>query len=388
MVGLGEATHGSREFFLAKHRLLEFLCGELGFTTLAMEASVSAAAAVDDYVQGGPGDPAEALAGLGFWTWRTAEMLDVIDWMREHNRTAAWKVRFAGIDPQFPAASLDALRAYLSGLAASPNGSAASSDGSAASSDGGALALLDPLVPLATARLAPGRRLDREVEAAARRLEEFLATRDPDGGTALHAARAHARIVRQFADLAGRPFTDADPERTVGFARDRYLADNVDLLLADPDAKVAVWAHNGHIMRGGRCGVPVMGSHLAERHGKAYYALGLLFGRGAFRARRRGFGGRVNTDQPPVTFRVLAIRNAAMVESRLAAAHPGTYAVDLRSGPRPDAVTGWLRGDGRLRSFGAMAGRLTAAFASMPVVLGDQFDGLVYVRRTTASTPL
>jgi erythromycin esterase len=113
VIGLGEATHGSRELSLLKHRLLEFLVTELGFTVLAMEASVAAAVAVDAYVRHGEGDPAAALRGLGFWTLHTAELLAVLRWLREHNRTApaAARVSFAGIDPQYPAASLAALRA-------------------------------------------------------------------------------------------------------------------------------------------------------------------------------------------------------------------------------------------------------------------------------------
>ncbi|MFE7115087.1 erythromycin esterase family protein, partial [Streptomyces sp. NPDC057654] len=60
-VGLGEATHGTREFFLLKHRLLEFLVTEMGFTVLAMEAGASAALAVNDYVLHGIGEAADVL---------------------------------------------------------------------------------------------------------------------------------------------------------------------------------------------------------------------------------------------------------------------------------------------------------------------------------------
>lgn len=76
VLGMGEATHGTAEFFRLKHLLLRFLVEELGFTALAMEAGTSAAEAVDDYVLHGTGDAAGALAGLGFWTWRTREMLE------------------------------------------------------------------------------------------------------------------------------------------------------------------------------------------------------------------------------------------------------------------------------------------------------------------------
>jgi erythromycin esterase-like protein len=50
IVGLGESTHGTSEFFRLKHRIVEFLVREAGFTTLAMEASQSAGHALNVYV--------------------------------------------------------------------------------------------------------------------------------------------------------------------------------------------------------------------------------------------------------------------------------------------------------------------------------------------------
>lgn len=78
VLGLGESTHGTREFFTLKHRLVEFLVVRMGLRVFAMEASESAASAVDDYVRSGIGDGATALAGLRFWTWNTREMLDLL----------------------------------------------------------------------------------------------------------------------------------------------------------------------------------------------------------------------------------------------------------------------------------------------------------------------
>ncbi|MEN3534818.1 erythromycin esterase family protein [Microbispora sp. ZYX-F-249] len=367
VVGVGEGTHGSREFFLIRHRLLEFLVEELGVTTLAVEASASASRAVDDYVRGGSGDPVEALAGLGFWTLHTEEMLAVVQWLRDHNRTAAAKVRFVGIDPQHPAASLEALRTHLGDDA--PD-------------------LLDPLAPLTGKRLGVGPPLDRRIEADARRVEDFLTGRT--AGPERDEALAHARIVRQSADLASRPFRHSDPAETVSVARDRYLADNLDLLLTDPNAKIALWAHNGHIMRGSHSGgsVPAMGWHLAQRHGEAYYALGVLFGEGRFRARRPRFG-KVNPARPPATFRVPLVRKPTIVEGHLAAASPGEYVIDLRGEPRPEAVTQWLGESLFMRSYGGLvARRFTYKLSYMPTVLAEHFDGIAFVPETTASTAL
>ena len=71
LVALGEATHGTREFFRLKHRMLEFLVTEMGFTVFGIEATMPEAFDVNEFVLTGKGDPARALAGMYFWTWDT-----------------------------------------------------------------------------------------------------------------------------------------------------------------------------------------------------------------------------------------------------------------------------------------------------------------------------
>src|SRR5437763_99183 len=73
IVSLGEATHGTREFFQLKHRMLEFLATEMGFTIFSIEANMPEAYRLNDYVLNGTGDPAELLRGMYFWTWNTEE---------------------------------------------------------------------------------------------------------------------------------------------------------------------------------------------------------------------------------------------------------------------------------------------------------------------------
>src|SRR6185312_15568712 len=87
IVALGEGTHGTHEFFQMKHRLVEFLASEMGFTLFAIEANLPEAARVNDYILNGRGDPREALKGLYFWTWNTQEVLDMIEWMRAFNQS-------------------------------------------------------------------------------------------------------------------------------------------------------------------------------------------------------------------------------------------------------------------------------------------------------------
>jgi len=67
IVSLGEATHGSREFFQMKHRMLEYLASELGFTIFSIEANMPEAYRLNDYVLEGNGDPAQLLRGMYFF---------------------------------------------------------------------------------------------------------------------------------------------------------------------------------------------------------------------------------------------------------------------------------------------------------------------------------
>jgi hypothetical protein len=81
IIGLGEATHGSSEFFSRKHRLVKYLVEELGYTTFVPETDGPIGLALDEYVLNGTGDPKAILD----FPWRTQEVLDLIEWMRLYN---------------------------------------------------------------------------------------------------------------------------------------------------------------------------------------------------------------------------------------------------------------------------------------------------------------
>jgi erythromycin esterase-like protein len=102
IVSLGEATHGAREFFQLKHRMLEFLATEQGFTIFSIEANMPEAYRLNDYVLNGKGDPATLIKGMYFWTWSTEEVLEMVQWMREFNKSGKGRVQFTGFDMQTP----------------------------------------------------------------------------------------------------------------------------------------------------------------------------------------------------------------------------------------------------------------------------------------------
>jgi hypothetical protein len=67
--------------------MLEFLATEMGFTIFSIEANMPEAYRLNDYVLNGNGDPAKLIKGMYFWTWDTQEVLDMVLWMREFNKS-------------------------------------------------------------------------------------------------------------------------------------------------------------------------------------------------------------------------------------------------------------------------------------------------------------
>jgi len=112
IVSLGEATHGSREFFQLKHRMLEFLANEMGFSIFSIEANLPEAYRLNDYVLDGKGDPAQLLRGMYFWTWDTEEVLAMIRWMRAFNQSGKGRVQFTGFDMQTPTVAASIVRDF------------------------------------------------------------------------------------------------------------------------------------------------------------------------------------------------------------------------------------------------------------------------------------
>lgn len=100
VVGLGESTHGTREMFQVKHRLLEFLVTEMGFNAFALEASYAACQPINDYILHGKGDLTTVLTGQGYVVWDTEEIAELIGWMRAYNKKVPVekKVKFYGVD--------------------------------------------------------------------------------------------------------------------------------------------------------------------------------------------------------------------------------------------------------------------------------------------------
>jgi erythromycin esterase-like protein len=120
VVMIGEASHGTHEFYRTRAELTKALIVEGGFNCVAVEADWPDAYRVNRWVRHASGD-ADAEHALGDfvrfprWMWRNRDVVDVISWLREYNRplTAEARVGFYGLDLYSLHTSIEAVLAYL-----------------------------------------------------------------------------------------------------------------------------------------------------------------------------------------------------------------------------------------------------------------------------------
>jgi len=116
IVGLGEATHGTKQFFALKHRIFQYLVENHGFKVFAFECDMGESLYVNDFVLNGEGDINDImLYTMHFWTWCTEEVKDLLVWMKEYNQNKSDedKIYFVGVDCQFLTYQSDILLDYI-----------------------------------------------------------------------------------------------------------------------------------------------------------------------------------------------------------------------------------------------------------------------------------
>ncbi len=383
VVGLGEATHGSREFFEVKHRLVRFLVRELDCRAVAFETGFSAARAIDRYVTDGEGDPREALADLHVWTWTVESVLALVEWLRSFNadRSREDRVRFYGVDAQHTGAAARAVGDYLDRV--DPGYRASVGDD------------LDTLAEGLRYWSADVDELRDNVETTADTVAE-LRERLADGREAYAAATSpteqalaerHAWTLERAHELAGALAREEDGAWAV---REESMAATVGWALDRSGAPVALWGHNNHLHRGERevdgDRFPGLGALLAEEYGDDYYALGFDFDRGSFRALagpetdREGIG-EWHVDPLPAA----SGDAAGTVAEAFNAVDAPAAVLDFDRARADDRLAEWIDAVHERRDVGAVFREERQTAVDAP---GERFDGLAFVRETTPARPL
>ena len=251
---LGEASHGTHEFYRERAEITKRLIRERKFTAVAVEADWPDAYRLNRYVRGA-GEDVDAVDALAdfrrfpTWMWRNAVVVEFIEWLRAHNDglpPGVEKVGFYGLDLYSLHASMKAVLRYLEKV-----------DPGAAIQARERYACFDHVGEDTQAyglmtRLNLSKSCEEEVVNQLLELQRRAADRMRRGGALddhLFYAEQNARLVKNAEAYYRSVFLEAVSSWNL---RDRHMAETLDALVSYLDrkagrAKIAVWEHNSHL---------------------------------------------------------------------------------------------------------------------------------------------
>jgi erythromycin esterase-like protein len=284
---LGEASHGTHEFYRARAEITKRLIKEKGFTAVAVEADWPDAYRVNRYVRGRAND-AEAVDALaGFkrfptWMWRNADVLDFVGWLRAHNDALSSdqrKVGFYGLDLYSLHASMEAVLNYLDKI-----------DPEAAKRARHRYSCFDHfgedtqsygyVAGLGLTESCEGDVVNQLVELR-RRAADYASRDGRVAEDEYFFAEQNARLVKNAEQYYRSMFRGRVSSWNL---RDRHMAETLDALVVHLERqgqhpKIVVWEHNSHLgdaraTEMGQRGELNVGQLVRERHGSEAVLVG------------------------------------------------------------------------------------------------------------------
>lgn len=369
VVGIGESRHDTREQLLLKSSLIRHLIKDLGFRTLIIEESYPHAESLDRYVTSGEGDLPTVMNNLaGWYLWDTAEMGELIQWVREFNqeRQSGEQVRIFGMDITAPALGVQIVLDFLR------------TAGINTRLDDETLGLelqQGDFWPRTWERyngLTDERR--RKLTKNYEKLIEILKT-EQEKIVAVSSEKEyeHLLLLAEIGRRGNALFSTSDRE-TGGIIREDGMAETALWILNGEMAgeRAIIWSHNLHVARssfrmpGLAEGIlKPMGIQLSKELGEAYLAIGGSFGKGS-----------CGPNLPPGE-RTFTVPSEEVMDGALTKVGQTAFLIDLRKVEQNSGAARWLRQDRQWRAQDAEAW----------MVPGSAFDLVYFVNEISRSQP-
>ena len=383
IVGLGEATHGTKEFIQMKHKMIEFLVMEMGFTVIATEFDFIGANNINDYILYGKGDAYSALGSQGLAVWDTEEIIDLIEWLKNYNQSVPeeMRVKLRGFDfrENYPGNNFTLIKNYLRKV-----------DPSVAIQE-------DSLISLV--KLADSGKLKGvNVDSCKNEFLKLLANFSINSGIYIQnsSLKEYKTILERIKiiaeNLTFNSLTNNDQRALYNEKerlRDFYMASNFMGFVQDepPDTKFIIWAHNMHIAKTDPTendNIRMFGNYLKEAYGDKYYAFGFSFDKGSFQS----WGW---TDK---------MESLGMMEFTVKDYHPRTldwylsktglnpFIINFRTNQIPKFMDDFLNTRLLTRRVGGSVVKSHVEMMNGPIVLKKAYDAIIFINNTTSATPI
>jgi len=244
LVLIGEATHGTSEFYRMRARITRELIEHHGFDFVAIEADWPDAARIDRYVrsekESEAARPWQAFARFPTWMWRNHETLEFIDWLREHNQQREQAAGFYGLDLYSMYTSIDEVLAYLDRVDPEAARTARERYGCLAPWEG------DPATYGRAALSGAYQKCEGDVVQTLRDLLNRRIEYIQQDGLQYFDATQNAQLVANAEKYYRQMYYGGSASWNL---RDTHMFDTLRALRKQfgPDSKGIVWEHNSHL---------------------------------------------------------------------------------------------------------------------------------------------
>jgi erythromycin esterase-like protein len=391
IVLIGEASHGTHEFYEQRIEITKRLIQEKGFTAVAVEADWPDAYRVNRYVRG-VNDDATAVEALGelqdfpTWMWRNTVVLNFINWLRQYNDALppdARKVGFYGLDLYSMHASIDAVLGYLDKV-----------DPDAAKQARSRYSCFEHFredtqtygyaTSYGLAESCEDEAINQLIELQ-RRTAEYAQRDGQVAEDEFFYAEQNARLVKNAEEYYRSMFRGRVSSWNI---RDRHMAGTLDGLVAHLErqgnqAKVVVWEHNSHLgdaraTEMGDAGELNVGQLVRERYGRDAVLIGFSTYTGTVTAASDwGASAELKRVRPalPESYEAL-FHNTGLPRFLLNLRDGGEIVTELRK-PRLERAIGVI--------YRPDTERMSHYFRAR---LSEQFDAVIHIDETRAVEPL
>lgn len=363
IVGMGEATHGTHEFFEMKHRLFRWLVQKHQFKAIAFESSWGYGLYVDRYVTEGIGNESTAMRKLQFGVWQTEEVRELIRWMKEYNsgKSQSDKIHFYGTDCQAWYDEISLVNAYLDKVDQKYKNT-----------------VNNVLKPLYDMDVVPEYRNKSQIYQAtvsqnldeiyttfkANKIEYVSKSSENEFAMALQALRVIIQCEK-FGSQQG--------------SRDRFMAENTEWIMnySGGDKKIAVWAHNAHVSQI----YERQGYFLKKKFKKAYQIFGFSLGKGDFSVRSykyNNFQDEPNQKLPTMSY---GSYNQIFLDSNI-----GNFYIKLSEIPADSPFEYWMQNSPKFFTAGALYDESNPFYEN--IIINKVYDVIFHFDNTKGSVAI
>lgn len=367
VVGLGEATHGNREFWDVRQTALSALV-QYDFNVVVLEADFGGCLAANEYVVNGTGSAHDAARALGFAVYRTEEVAGFLEWIRDYNEKAGSEqaIHFMGCDMQRYDNNKEILFDYLRMVI--PEKVSEYEQELSDLNDETVFNQDQELIVQglnAVQALLEDMEKNREVYAAATSAAEY------------DLAYACGNSIRENAVLRG---TNVN----YGSTRDEYMAEKlrwIDLYeSAGRETRLLLLGHNGHVEKTSASGYRCLGEHLNELYGAEYFAIGTEYSESTFLSK--------DTSGSRKEFHVLN-GNSSRLSTVLGKVTEGPVYLDFAVCKEDPEMESLLGKSVRMSNIGDEFNRLLGLlpqFRTLKMIPNEAYDALIYIKKVTPTT--